>query len=143
MNWRALAVFTVAIITGALLSAYLPESHGVQTELAHVDKITISKGGSISSGAPSAPGFLFRGGLLAHAEDVDFAEPVNHDVKLDIPPVHKCNPFDHVRLYSNPVSPSRKPQKSKSLLFSEMGSWVVNLSIYFAGPQLGFFGFAA
>ena len=31
-------------------------------------------------------------------DDVPFAQPPEHEVDLDIPPVFKCNPFDHVKL---------------------------------------------
>ena len=96
MNWRLLVAFSVAIIGGALFSSYLPDLHGSQTELSRTDKISISKG-TVFSGA-AASGFISGGGLLSNAEAVEFAQPAEHDVKLDIPPVFKCNPFDHVRL---------------------------------------------
>eukprot|EP00439_Symbiodinium_sp_Y106_P023234 s47_g2.t2 len=95
MKWRLLAALSAAIILGALFSSYVPDLHGSQTGLSSTDKIMISKAGAVRSTAPSAPGFLSGGGLLAAAEDVEFAQPISHDVTLDIPPVFKCNPFDH------------------------------------------------
>ena len=102
MKWRLLTALSAAIILGALFSAYVPDLHGSQTGLSPTDKIMISKAGAVRSMASSAPGFLSGGGLLAAAEDVEFAQPVSHDVTLNIPPVFKCNPFDHTCLCRTP-----------------------------------------
>ena len=99
MKTRVIVLFSLAVIAGVLCTSYLPDLQGLQSELGVSDRV-VTAAGFVSSGASAAAGLLSGTGLLSQPDDVEFAQPVDHEVELDVPPVHRCNPFDHVLLGS-------------------------------------------
>jgi len=95
MKTRVIVLFSLAVIAGVLCTSYLPDLQGLQSELGVSDRV-FTAAGFVSSGASAAAGLLSGTGLLSQPDDVEFAQPVDHEVELDVPPVHRCNPFDHV-----------------------------------------------
>ena len=104
MNTKVIVFFSLAVIAGVFFTSSIHDMRQLPAELEVASRVSAAAG-FLSSGASAAAGILSAG--LLQVDDVEFTQPVDHEVTLDIPPVFKCNPFDHVRLGSRSSTASR------------------------------------